>query len=132
MALSINKLKNDQILIKNVDAIQTAAMVHDICVGKSGTITTANMHVAKYQLFDNYEPNDNEWDIIEKQEEFSKGIEMMSELRNIITESIINNSDVRCEIDDTNMVFKPNGDSLEVGMMNFMLENDFDIQDLII
>jgi len=39
MALSINKLKDDQILIKNIDSVQTCAMLHDICVGKTGTIT---------------------------------------------------------------------------------------------
>lgn len=48
MALSINKLKNDQILIKNVEAVQTAAMIHDICIGKTGTITTGEMKVKRF------------------------------------------------------------------------------------
>jgi len=39
MALSINNLKADQILIKNLEAIQTCAMLQDICVGKTGTLT---------------------------------------------------------------------------------------------
>lgn len=48
MALSINKLKNDNILIKNVESIQTCAMLHDVCCGKTGTITTSVMNVAKF------------------------------------------------------------------------------------
>lgn len=48
MALSINKLKNDNILIKNVESIQTCAMLHDVCCGKTGTVTTSEMHVAKF------------------------------------------------------------------------------------
>lgn len=39
MALSIDNLKNDEILIKNLESIQTCATVHDICVGKTGTLT---------------------------------------------------------------------------------------------
>jgi P-type E1-E2 ATPase len=39
MALSISNLKSQQILIKNLEAIQTCASVHEICVGKTGTLT---------------------------------------------------------------------------------------------
>ena len=39
MALSINSLKKDEILIKNLESVQTCAMLHDICVGKTGTLT---------------------------------------------------------------------------------------------
>jgi P-type E1-E2 ATPase len=54
MALSINKLKQDNILIKNVESIQTCAMLHDVCVGKTGSITTSVMRVAKFQISDNH------------------------------------------------------------------------------
>jgi P-type E1-E2 ATPase len=39
MALSINNLKKDEILVKNIESVQTCAMLHDICVGKTGTLT---------------------------------------------------------------------------------------------
>jgi len=48
MALSIQNLKNDGILIKNLESIQTCATVHDICVGKTGTLTKGKLTVAKY------------------------------------------------------------------------------------
>jgi len=52
MALSISKLKEDSILIKNLESIQTAAMLHDVCIGKTGTITTGRMTVASIHLID--------------------------------------------------------------------------------
>lgn len=50
MALSISKLKSDNILIKNVEAVQRCAIIHDICVSKTGTLTEGELHVASYQL----------------------------------------------------------------------------------
>ena len=50
MALSITKMKQDKILIKNVEAVQKCAMLHDICVSKTGTICEGDLHVASYQL----------------------------------------------------------------------------------
>jgi P-type E1-E2 ATPase len=48
MALSINSLKKDEILIKNLESVQTCAMLHDICVGKTGTLTKGIMNVEKF------------------------------------------------------------------------------------
>lgn len=45
MALSISSLKNQQVLIKNLEAIQTCATVHEICLGKTGTLTTGKIKV---------------------------------------------------------------------------------------
>lgn len=50
MALSISKMKKDNILIKNVEAVQKCAILHDICVSKTGTLTDGDMHVKSYQL----------------------------------------------------------------------------------
>jgi len=47
MALSIKSLKDGNILIKNLEAIQTCGMLHDVCISKTGTLTTDKMTVAK-------------------------------------------------------------------------------------
>lgn len=52
MALSINSLKKDEILVKNLESVQTCAMLHDLCVGKTGTLTKGKISVASYQLTD--------------------------------------------------------------------------------
>ena len=50
MALSINNLKKDEILIKNLESVQTCAMIHDVCVSKTGTLTKGKMKVGRFQV----------------------------------------------------------------------------------
>lgn len=52
MALSITQLKNDQILVQRLGSIQTCAMLHDVCIAKSGTITQSRMRVHQYHAMD--------------------------------------------------------------------------------
>jgi magnesium-transporting ATPase (P-type) len=52
MAMSIGQLKNDSILIKNIESVQTCAMLHDVCVSKTGTITRGVLAVKAYQICD--------------------------------------------------------------------------------
>lgn len=66
MALSIDRLKHDSILIKNLQAIQICATLHDVCIGKTGTLTEREMNVAKLALINQeeiitYNPSDKEF-----------------------------------------------------------------------
>jgi len=97
MALSTDKLKKDSILIKNMESVQKCAMVHDICVAKTGTLTTGKMNVAKYQICDNPETHDH----IRREpyfDAFKTRLEVQEELKSLIIESMIANTDVRIEI----------------------------------
>ena len=124
MALSINKLKKDEILIKNINAVQTCAMVHDICIGKTGTITSGNMSVVKYQFCDQNNVLENSTG-----NNFSQGEEISTELKNIVKEAIICNSDVRLEPNDAKLVYEPKGQAMEVAMVQFLLDNDEDVHE---
>lgn len=55
MALSISSLKKDEILIKNIESVQTCAMLHDLCVGKTGTLTKGKLYVDRYQFANQYQ-----------------------------------------------------------------------------
>lgn len=48
MALSIKNLKEDEILIKNLESVQTCAMLNDLCVGKTGTLTSGKLTVRRF------------------------------------------------------------------------------------
>jgi P-type E1-E2 ATPase len=48
MALSVDRFRQSQILIKNLGAVQTCSMIHDVCMGKTGTLTTGTPKVQKY------------------------------------------------------------------------------------
>lgn len=115
MALSTDKLKKDSILIKNMESVQKCAMVHDICVGKTGTLTDGKMNVAKYQICDNAQTqehifildSDDEETKIDKMDnkmdDFRK-YQIQEELKDLIIESVIANTDVRIEIAERKVV----------------------------
>lgn len=48
MAMSIDRLKKDNLLIKNLESVQKCAMLHDICVGKTGVVTRGDLQVKKF------------------------------------------------------------------------------------
>lgn len=111
MALSTDKLKNDSILIKNMESVQKCAMVHDICVGKTGTLTDGKMNVAKYQICDNATTNDH---IREEPyfDAFKTRLQIQEELKDLIIESMIANTDVRIEIAERKVEFNDDEDEL--------------------
>lgn len=133
MALSISKMKSDNILIKNVEAVQKCAILHDICVSKTGTLTEGELHVASYQLAKERTVYENDGAKLPR--EFNDSLEVNIELKDMIKEAITMNTDVRIEIgEDDDDVYKylPRGQSIEVGMIDFMFENGEDVQSLFI
>jgi P-type E1-E2 ATPase len=60
MAFSVDTMKKDNLLVKNLEACETMGTVSDICTGKTGTLTNNNMTVnAIYtsKLFSNIKEN---------------------------------------------------------------------------
>jgi len=45
MAMSIKELKNDEIIVKNLDSVQSCAQLNDLFVGKTGTLTKGDLNV---------------------------------------------------------------------------------------
>jgi P-type E1-E2 ATPase len=98
MALSVNNLKKDNILIKNLEAIQTCATLHDICVGKTGTLTTGEMRVSKFHFCDHQKSLYNS-----KPDSFNEEESIHSQLKDLIKEAIVSNTDVRIENNDNTL-----------------------------
>lgn len=130
MALSINSLKKDQILIKNLESVQTCAMLHDVCVGKTGTLTKAKISVASYQITDQIQAIEN--DRAHYPTFFNTQLELQQELKEIIKECIISNTDVRIECNDEECKYEPKGQAIEVGLIQFLMDNEEDIQNIFI
>jgi P-type E1-E2 ATPase len=128
MALSINSLKKDAILIKNLESVQTCAMLHDICVGKTGTLTKGNLSVTKFQLGNNHEVHSNDPERVPATYFNSKQFDCAEDMKDIIRESIFANTDARIEIDDKEYKYVPMGSAIEVGMIQFLMDNEEDVQ----
>lgn len=47
LAFSTERLKNDNLLIRNLEALETSGSLLDICVGKTGILTEGKLSVQK-------------------------------------------------------------------------------------
>lgn len=108
MSFSVNKLKNEQILIKNVESVQQMAMCHEICVSKTGCLTKSEMRVGKFQLLDSVEVHDHGM-LSGSLNYFNTRLELNLDIKQIIKESLISNTDVRVEENDETMMYEPKG-----------------------
>lgn len=53
-------------------------------------------------------------------------------MKEMIKEGIISNSDVRIETDNELCIYKPSGQAIEVGLIKFLMDNEYDIQNVMI
>ena len=154
MALSIDKLKDDSILIKNLEAIQICATLHDVCIGKTGTLTANRMEVGKIALIN----QESIIDYDKKDRNFLENIEIPNELKDVVKQAIIGgteawlnvNNDEEHMIDekkplkgykptDTQMkdgpygpYHEPKGNDIERALLQFLLNNDEDVHQMLI
>lgn len=86
------------------------------------------MQVTKYHLCD----MPNSVTINREKKEFAMS-QIQLELKELIKEVIVSNTDVRIEVkEDDKSIYEPKGQPLEVGMINFLFENDVDVQNMFI
>ena len=104
-------------------------MLHDICVGKTGTITKGHLNVMKMQFCSDPTVHENVRDLF-----FADELEVQQEQKEIIKEAIISNTDVRIEANDTDdiPVYEPCGQELEVAFIRFLMENNEDVHNAFI
>jgi len=131
MALSTSSLKKDEILIKNLESVQTCAMLHELLISKTGTLTKGKLDVVKYQLF-NQGTVSNDSDKFP--DSFNKELGISNELKDIVKETIISNTDVRIECNDKGSTpfYEPKGQELEVGLIQFLMDNEEDVTNMFI
>ena len=107
MALSISRLKDDEILIKNLESIQSCAMLHDLCVGKTGTITKGKLNVGAYQIGDQMQTYKHERDALP--DAFNTKYEIHNDMKQWVKECILMNTDVYFETNEKEYKYEPNG-----------------------
>lgn len=52
MAFSVDQLKEERLLIKNLSALETSGQLVDILTGKTATLTTGDMRVSRLNMID--------------------------------------------------------------------------------
>lgn len=58
---------------------------------------------------------------------FTTKVELHEDMKALVRECILNNSDVRIETNDAEMKYEPKGQALEVGLINFLVDNKEDV-----
>ena len=118
MAFSIDKLIYDNLLIKNLEALEISGYVLDIMTGKTATLTTGDMRVDKFCAGQTMHQID--------------ALQINFELFSFIQQVIILNSDARMEMDDKEHKYVPCGSPVEVALLKFLTSNNQSVQDLLI
>jgi Ca2+ transporting ATPase len=138
MAFSISAMKKDNVLIKNIQSVQVCALLHEICVGKTGTLTVGKMHVASFQFLKQGMIHVNNYLDAGEQAYFNRDMKIgrtadaNRRLKNLIKEAIVANTDVRIEVDEGDertlqASYLANGQALECAMVDFLMENQEDV-----
>jgi len=115
LALSTDRLKDDNLLIKNLKALETAGYLTDIVTSKTSTLTKGTLEVKSIYTHGSIHDFRN--------------AQINKEVLNTINELIILNTDVKIEMDDQNQTYKAVGSPVEVGMIGFLVSNRISVID---
>lgn len=148
MSMQVQEMKKDKVLIKNIESVQVCALLHEICVGKTGTLTKSEMHVKSYQLLNDKTVHENKFDDPKYMAHFNSRMKVVrnmdlsndavakanDNIKGLIREAILANTDVHLEVDEgqnkETASYVAKGQALEVAMINFLMENGEDVYNL--
>jgi magnesium-transporting ATPase (P-type) len=122
LAYSIDTMKKDNLLVKNMEACETMGTVNNICTGKTATLTKNDMTVSAIYTARQSLPVDQKFNF--------KKTTIPQTVVDILRDCIIYNCESRVEMnEDAKYVAVGNG--TEVGLLRFLQANKFEIQDLL-
>ena len=121
LAFTVMKMNSDKILVRKLDAPEKMGAVEEICCGKTGTITSANMRVAQFYCESRQVKNTRKNTILH--------CELSNETLEAIKGGILYNCEARVEMDATTYI--PVGNPTEVGFLKFLQDADIPIHLLI-
>jgi Ca2+-transporting ATPase len=106
--------KKDKVLVRSLDAPELMGQVEEIIVGKTGTITKAEMKVKKFFIEGNSITNSRKNTLTE--------INLQPETLDMIKKSFLFNSQARIETDETSYIAR--GNATDVCFINFLQDAD--------
>ena len=108
-------LRDDNVLIKKLQAVESCGQMTDIVTSKTSTLTTGNLAVNKLYAGQSFHQT-------------GSSPELNSDVVHLLINSILLNSEAYMEIDDETCEYVATGGSIEVGLLNFV--ETLGIQDL--
>ena len=103
--------KHDNVLVRDITSVESVGLITDLCLGKTGTMTTEEMHVVNFYTQDLFIKNTrintfNNCDLDEI-------------IQNKIVESIVYNSQAYIEMTE-NSFYLPVGNGTEVSLLKWL------------
>jgi P-type Ca2+ transporter type 2B len=120
LACSVMRMKQDGVLVRNLDSPEVMGRVDEIITGKTGTLTRSEMKVDKFYsqsiLINNSRKNT------------LFNCELFDHVIDLINESILFNNDSRIEMDDKGY-YVPVGNGTEVGLIKFLQDAEIPVHE---
>lgn len=116
MAFSVEALKNENLLIKNLDALETSGQLIDILTGKTATLTTGDMRVGYLNIIG--------------QSVNVEDPEVNNEVLTCLQECLILNTDAQMQMGENS--FEPTGSPVDVGLMQMLIQQHVCVQDRLV
>jgi magnesium-transporting ATPase (P-type) len=125
MAFSVEKMKDDKLLVKKIAACERLAFTNYVCTSKTGILTDGKLSVEEFFIGSkNY--------VVTEDPSLR---DMNQDLRALLIDCIIMNNDA--QIDMTfdrsagEAIYDPIGNSTDVAMLNFLYDNNVDVRELL-
>lgn len=122
MAWSIDILKKDHLLVKELKAIEQMGQVMEICTGKTATLTKNDMTVNRFYVA--------EKQIVNTEPNTLTTCKLNEKVLEIVTDCIINNCESRIEMSD-DAFYVPQGNGTEIGILKLLTDNEISVHDLL-
>jgi len=121
LAYSVMHMKNDGLLVRNLDSPEMMGKVDEIITGKTGTLTKSEMKVDQFYSQSILIRNNRKNTLF--------NCELFDHVIDLIQESILYNNDCRIEMNDE-AFWEPIGNGTEVGLIKFLQDAEVPVHDI--
>ena len=122
LAYSVMRMKDDGVLVKNLNSPEVMGGIDEICTGKTATLTKNEMKVNQFYIQNRLIKNTRKNTLF--------NCELADSTIQLIQESILYNSESRIEMDDR-AYYVPVGNGTEVGLIKFLQDAEIAVHDVI-
>ena len=116
MAFSVDILKKDNLLIKELAALETSGQLNEIITGKTATLTTGDMSVERIHVND--------------QTHMDHDLSFSLEVQNKLWECVLLCNDAHMQMDGVQ--YKPVGSPVEQALLNMLLNAGVSVQEKLV
>lgn len=114
--------EHDNVLVRDLSSVEEAGILSDICMGKTGTMTTEDMEVDSFYT--------QQLNIQNSRKNTFMNCQLDSTIMEKIKESIIFNSQAHIEMTE-NSFYIPVGNGTEVSLIKWLQNADVPVHDIL-